>query len=145
MLFSKTYYHCKILLDVVQNADNIKLIFAQDTIGELFYVTKNCININNVNYKDGLEMINKISEMFYNSTLVNTTKTIAPKCNDEYDDMFIKCYVESNADYILTDDLKSGMKDISNINVLQSKDFIQKVSNGYFEKEYEVAVTMPSK
>jgi predicted nucleic acid-binding protein len=138
--FESKYYHCKTLLDIITNNENIDLVFTQDTIGELFYVSKLMINnINNMNYEDGLELINKISKIFYDSIIVNTLNTIAPKCNDEFDDMFLKCYVESNADYILTDDFKSGMNKIKNINVLESIKFIQMVSKGEFE---EVGVTL---
>ena len=137
--FESKYYHCKTLLDVITNNENIDLIFTQDTIGELFYVAKLMININNIKYEDGLIIMNKISKIFYDSIIVNTRDTIAPKCEDMFDDMFLKCYVESQADYIITDDFKSGMNKISSIKVLESKDFIQKVVKGQF-REYGVVL-----
>jgi len=137
--FENKYYHCKTLLDVITNNDNIELVFTQDTIGELFYVSKLMIKINNIDYNDGLNIMNKISKIFYDSIIVNTKNTIAPKCNDKFDDMFLKCYVESNANYILTDDFKSGMGKIPNINVLESKKFINMVSKGAFK---EIGVTL---
>lgn len=133
LFFQKTYYHCKNLIDIVTNNNNIELIFSQDTIGELFYMTKTMINVNNISYNDGLKTMNDITKIFYNSAIVNTRDTIAPKCNDEFDDMFLKCYVASRADYILTDDFKSKMNKVNDIKVLDSKNFIQKVGKGEFK------------
>ena len=136
IFFKQKYFHCNTLLNILKN-ENISIVFSQDTIGELFYMVKTFIQINKVNYDDGLIIMNKVSEIFYNSIIVNTRNTIAPKCEDMFDDMFLKGYVESYADYIITDDFKSGMNKVDNIKVLESKDFMQKVVKGQF-REYGV-------
>jgi len=138
LFFQKMYFHCKTLVDILKD-ENIDLVFTQDTVGELFYMVKTFIQINKVNYDDGLIIMNKISKIFYNSIIVNTRDTIAPKCEDAFDDMFLKCYVESHADYIITDDFKSRMNNIPNIKVLESKDFMQKFSKGQF-REYGIEI-----
>lgn len=72
-----------------------------------------------------LHFLNEISALFYEGKSINTENTTAEKCNDIHDDMFIECFVESNADYIITQDYRSGMQNVSSINVLNSIGFIK--------------------
>jgi predicted nucleic acid-binding protein len=50
-----------------------------------------------------------------------------------YDDMFVKCAVKGEADYLITDDIKSGMHVISHdhLMVITSKEFVHT-----YEKKY---------
>ena len=66
-------------------------------------------------------------ESFYYSTSVNTINTITPEINDKYDDMFLKCAIEGNADYLVSDDFNSGMHVVENIGfkVVSSDKFIE--------------------
>jgi len=56
---------------------------------------------------------------------VNTSNTISPEINDKYDDMFLKCAIEGNAEYLISDDLNSGMHDVEGLGfkILNAKDF----------------------
>ena len=124
--FPKAHIHCKDILDLIKT-NNYDLAFSQETIGELMYVVKNFLKFDRtLNYKDKLKVLCDISTLFYESISVNTENTIAEKCDDSHDDMFIKCFVESDADYIITQDFNAGMHKVKNINVLSSKEFIRK-------------------
>ncbi|MGG7149693.1 putative toxin-antitoxin system toxin component, PIN family [Clostridium neonatale] len=138
IFLQKTYFHCVTLLELLEN-ENIELVFSQDTIGELLYVIKNFAKHTSYSYDEQLETLYNVSKIFYDSNSVNTVETVAPKCSDMFDDMFLKCYIQGNADYIITDDFKSEMDKISNIKVLESKKFIIKVLKGNF-KDFGVEI-----
>jgi predicted nucleic acid-binding protein len=107
----------------------LQLLFAQDTIGELIYVTKNFVRHNLKNISDRLNALQLITVLFYYGTSVNTMKTDYQKSNDQYDDMFLKCAIQGEADYLITDDIESGMhtNDIKKlgVKVVTSEEFIK--------------------
>lgn len=72
-------------------------------------------------------MLQGVMELFYYCTSVNTMNTSSPNIFDKYDDMFLKCAIEGNADYLVSDDFKSGMHVVNNINftVVSSDKFIE--------------------
>jgi len=72
-------------------------------------------------------MLQGVMELFYYCTSVNTMNTASPIILDKYDDMFLKCAIEGNADYLVFDDFKSGMHVVENINfkVVSSDKFIE--------------------
>lgn len=64
---------------------------------------------------------------FFYASAVNTLETEFEKTNDEFDDMFLKCAIEANADYLVSDDLRSGLhdKDGYQFDVVTSKEFVE--------------------
>ena len=116
--------YCIKVIDLIDNR-KILLLFAQDTIGELIYIAKNFARHNFNNIKDRISLLNYLIELFYHSTSVNTSNTISPEINDKYDDMFLKCAIQGNAEYLISDDLNSGMHDVEGLGfkILNAKDF----------------------
>ena len=90
-----------------------------------FIQQKNFARHNFNNIKDRISLLNYLIELFYHSTSVNTSNTISPEINDKYDDMFLKCAIEGNAEYLISDDLNSGMHDVEGLGfkILNAKDF----------------------
>lgn len=120
---------CDKILDLVDNR-KLQLLFAQDTIGELVYITKNFAKYNLKDDADRLNALQAIMILFHHGTSVNTMKTDCEKSKDEYDDMFLKCAIKGEADYLISDDLESGMhsnKKIEEfgIKVVTSDEFIK--------------------
>jgi predicted nucleic acid-binding protein len=76
--------------------------------------------------KPRILLLQSVAELFYWSDSVDTSKTECPKINDKYDEMFLKCAIEGNAEYLISDDFKSGMHDIdiNQIKIVGSKDFV---------------------
>ena len=117
---------CSKIMDLIDDR-KIQLLFAQDTIGELVYLVKNFARHNITDVNDRLAMLHGIMELFYYCTSVNTMNTSCPNIFDKYDEMFLKCAIEGNADYLVSDDFKSGMHVVDNINftVVSSDKFIE--------------------
>ena len=118
------------IMNMVDNKQ-IYLLFSQDTIGELVYVAKNFARHNISNIHDRVSLLQYLIELFYFSKSVNTSHTISPEINDKYDDMFLKCAIEGNADYLISDDLKSGMHDVDKLGfkVMSAKDFCEMIED----------------
>ena len=118
------------IMNMVDNKQ-IYLLFSQDTIGELVYVAKNFARHNIIDIKNRILLLQYIMESFYYSTSVNTINTITPEINDKYDDMFLKIVIESDADYLISDDLKSGMHDVDKFGfkVMSAKDFCEMIKD----------------
>ena len=100
-----------ILYDLIEN-NKIELAFSQDTIGELFYILKNKI-LHYIEEDKQIDIINGIATLFLLSYSVNTEGTQCQKCKDPKDDMFIECAIRGNATYIITNDFRSGLSDIT--------------------------------
>jgi predicted nucleic acid-binding protein len=47
--------------------------------------------------------------------------------NDKYDDMFLKCALKGNADYLITDDMQHGLheREYDNLKIYTSWDFVR--------------------
>lgn len=113
------------LLELMGN-NKIELAFSQDTIGELLYIIKNKIT-HYIKKDKQIEYMCKIASLFFYSYSVNTSNTIAPKCKDERDNMFLQCAIESRATYLISNDLKSGMHLIENLKyeVINCQKFVE--------------------
>lgn len=133
-IFIKAWYsedkHCKRILNMVANRD-IQLIFDQSTIGELMYVVKFSGRYYYENKKDVLKDLNTLSVLFYYATTPNTSEIASPLINDDTDVKFLDCGIACNADYIVSDDFKSGLHSIEDYSfrVIGSKDFIELIKN----------------
>lgn len=101
--------HCQRIMDWTDQR-KLYLSFGQDTIGELMYMVKNFARHNLKGDKDAqVRMLENVAKLFLISTSVNTMDTIYEPSNDKYDDMFLKCAIEGEVDYLVTDDLRSGL------------------------------------
>jgi predicted nucleic acid-binding protein len=116
--------------------------FAQDTIGELIYLTKNFARHNIDDVFERILLLKGIAELFYHSLSINTMKTEIENSNDEYDDMFLKCAIEGKADYLITDDIKHGLheREYNHLKIYTSEDFIKQ----YEEEHGEINITQSS-
>lgn len=129
-------------INIIENlleTDTIELVFSQDTIGELIYIFKNIIKhcVNDIIERESY--MHKIMILFLNGYSINTTHTIAPRCADPNDNMFLKCAIGSNATYLISDDLKSHMKDanLNDTKVLTAKEFVDIYNNGNVQADDE--------
>lgn len=125
-----------ILLELISN-NSIKLAFSQDTVGELFYVFKGKLK----KYTQNSEWDDNICEIaliFLYSCSVNTINTIVDSCADLNDNMFLRVAKKSHAQYLISDDLKSKMKDVNlgDTEVLTAKEFVD-MYNGKNEESAE--------
>jgi len=116
--------YCVKIMNMIDN-NQLRLLFAQDTIGELIYVVKNFARHNIDNVKERIILLQNIVQSFYYSTSVNTSHTKSPEINDKYDSMFLKCAIEGKTDYLISDDLSSGMHEFEELGfkVMNAKDF----------------------
>jgi len=116
--------YCNTIMDMIDDR-KLQLLFSQDTIGELVYIIKGFARKYNDVKSDAINDLKDIMVLFYYGTSINTKDTISPEINDKYDDMFLKCAIEGNADYLISDDLNSGMHDVKDLGfkILNAKDF----------------------
>jgi putative PIN family toxin of toxin-antitoxin system len=130
---------CEKILELVKNR-KIRLLFAQDTIGELIYLVKNFARHNIDDVSERILLLKWIAELFYYSLSVNTMKTEVENSNDEYDDMFLKCAIEGKADYLISDDMKHGLheREFDYLKVYTSKDFVKQ----YEEEHGEIKIQL---
>lgn len=137
------YKSCDKILTLIDDR-KLKLLFSQDTIGELVYVTKNFARYNISNIQDRVQVLQSIMELFYYGISINTLNSEHAKLNDIYDDMFLECAIEGDADYLISDDFKSGMHYVDGLNlkVLSSEEFIQVFNN---KVEYILPVELTEK
>ena len=116
IVFSDKHLDCTKLLQYVGEAIDIgkvELVFSQDTIGELIYVMKNMVKHNIDSTEQRLEFLHSILDLIYISYSVNTRRTILKVvCLDPTDNMFLKCAIQSKANYIVSNDIKSGLHKI---------------------------------
>lgn len=117
---------CEKILELVKN-EKIRLLFAQDTIGELIYLVKNFARYNIDDVSERILLLKWIVELFYYSLSINTMNVQIEKSNDEHDDMFLKCAIAGNADYLITDDMNHGLheREFDYLKVYTSKDFVK--------------------
>lgn len=114
-----------ILLDLLEK-DIIELVFSQETVGELVYVLKNIVKHKVRDVTKRKIYMCQVIMLFYEGYSVNTVNTVAPTCKDPNDNMFLKCAIESNTKYLISDDIKSDMGKVvlPNTMVLTAKEFI---------------------
>jgi len=123
---------CNYILELIF-INRLRLLFSQDTIGELIYVAKKYAIKNMSSDKSRIPFMQKLAEMFYLATSVDTSDTLCPKINDIYDEMFLKCAIEGKANYLISNDFRSGMHVLGTNN----KNDIKIVSSQEFIKMYE--------
>jgi len=105
----------------------LQLIFAQDTIGELVWVIKNFVRHNIDDIKTRVIVLQNLMTLFYYGNSVNTLEVTCAEINDDTDEMFLKCAIKGEAEYLISNDLASGMHYvyINGIKILNSEDFIK--------------------
>ena len=110
--------------------NKITLLFSQNTTGEFFYVLEKMARKHLRAVNTRADFLNHLVYIFYHSRSVNTTHPTdrqIPKCEDPEDDMFLELAVHGNADYLVTDDMKSGMHnvDVGDTVVVTSVEFMR--------------------
>ena len=115
---------CDKILDLVDNRE-IQLLFSQETIGELVYITKNFAQHNLQSSSDQIAALQLIMILFHHGLSVNTLYVDSPSLHDPQDEKFLKCALKGKADFLITDDFKHGMKDIGSIKIVSSDEFIR--------------------
>lgn len=101
----------KSILDMIDNR-KFYLAFSQETIGELMNIVKNFARHYMDSKDDQLKLVQNVATLYYYSTSVNTKHTQVEKIRDKNDLMFVKCAKEANADFLISNDFKSGMHEI---------------------------------
>lgn len=142
MIFPEEYINDGKVFDIVLNLidkNKIELVFSQETIGELIYLMKNFIKYNIKDINNQFEFLHGIIDLIYENYSINTEHTVCEKCDDPKDDMFIECAFQSRADYIITNDYKSGMFKITKykFKVVNCEDFIKMFDNKIDEQEQD--------
>ena len=72
--FNNRYFYCDSIIDLLNNG-KIQLVFSQDTIGELFYITKNFVSFAFDDKEAQLEYMRNLSCIFLGAISINTVKT----------------------------------------------------------------------
>lgn len=119
-------YAIKILALV--DSKKAKLYFSRNTVGELFYVAHNICKYQIKNKRISKDIMLNLTDMYLNSVNINTKNSDgSPKCKDIDDDMFLECAYISKPDYLISNDIKSGMHSISfdKTKIITSKEFIE--------------------
>lgn len=118
---------CKKILILAKNK-KLQLLFSQLTIGELIYVLKGFARRIYNEYKAiyTIKDLKDIMELFYYGTTVDTRNTNSPIINDSSDNMFLECAIKGQADYLITNDFRSGMHEVKNYDfrVVSAQEFI---------------------
>ena len=98
---------------------NARLIFSQDTIGELFYILKRECNNLQMSDDEISAILFDTAILFQESKSVNTRyykyKRNKIKIEDEDDQMFVDAAFASNATHLITLDEKSGILNLKNV------------------------------
>jgi putative toxin-antitoxin system toxin component, PIN family len=136
-------YKCVDKVFSLVNEDKVELVFSQETIGELVYNMKNKLTHHIKDEETQLERFNDVNILFFYSYSVNTENTKTVSCRDKYDIMFLKCAKQGHADYLISNDFRSGMHKIKKykFKVLSSEKFLDIIDNVINkDTEQEVAV-----
>lgn len=124
---------CEQIIDLF-NKRIYRTLFSQDTIGELIYVSKNIANHEFDDKSLKINFLHSINDMFFFSKSINTLDVkfnLPIYCNDKFDDMFLECAVAGEADYLVTNDEKSGLLEIVHypFRVITSYDFLEMINS----------------
>jgi putative PIN family toxin of toxin-antitoxin system len=121
---------CDKVVDLVAR-NRVKLLFSQETIGELMYIAKKYA-IKNISSDIGrIKILENIATLFLNSKSIDTTDFSCPNIKDKYDEMFLKCALKGEANYIISNDFRSGMHELKDMNmkVAGSQEFVDIMNN----------------
>lgn len=98
---------------------NARLIFSQDTIGELFYILKRECNNLQMSYDEISDILLDATIFFLESKSVNTKyykfKRNKVRVKDEDDQMFADAAFAAKATHLITLDEKSGILNLKNV------------------------------
>lgn len=113
-----------------------RLLFSQETIGELMYLIKTFSNKQDISEDDCLSMLKELSQFFYDGKSVNTKYINMDFCKDPDDDMFLEVALAGNADYVISDDRKSGIHkyNYGRFKVMTSVEFVNHWKNKHSNK-----------
>lgn len=98
---------CMDIIDLIDNGDIIPL-FSLDTMGEAFYMIRK-FAIEQDPLEKALEKVKLLSEFMFYGESIYTKETETEDCYDSDDTIFVKCAIKGKADYLITNDWRSGM------------------------------------
>ncbi|MCK9268588.1 MAG: PIN domain-containing protein, partial [Alkaliphilus sp.] len=92
---------------------------------------KNFARYNIDDENERIELLYNIAELFYFSMSTNTMNTKIQSCKDTYDNMLLRCASEGKVNFLISDDIKSGLHNIElgKTKILTSDDFIKRYYN----------------
>lgn len=123
--FYTKYFYCDAIMDLIDK-DELFLLFSQETIGELFYMTKlmatHIFDEKNIQ----LDYLHILSAIFLDARSINTFEVECPELKDKTDEMLLKTAIKGEADFIISDDFRSGIHniEIEGIKILSSEQFV---------------------
>lgn len=109
-----------ICFELISKLDEIdsRLLFSQNTIGELLYIVKR--QANELHWDDVAKagILHSISDTFLAGKSISTKqldRSRVPTTVDPDDQMFVDLAFSGNADFIISEDYRSGMFNLNNI------------------------------
>ncbi|HDR7852007.1 putative toxin-antitoxin system toxin component, PIN family [Bacillus pacificus] len=117
----------KEIIDLIDNR-KFYLAFSQETIGELLNIVKNFARKHLEDRKEQLKLIEYVATLYYYASSVNTKDTVVDPINDKYDEMFLKCAKEAKVDFLVSNDLNSGMHEQASkygFKIVNASDFVK--------------------
>lgn len=118
---------CQTILKLVKKR-KIYIGFSQDSIGELMYVSKNFARNFIRKEENRLSFMSDISKLFYYGSSANISQIPdIDTIKDKTDLMFVKCAFVYEADFLVSNDYRSGMFDIDgqSFHVVNTSDFLK--------------------
>jgi putative PIN family toxin of toxin-antitoxin system len=141
LFYPNEYIYCDKIMSYVIS-QKISLFFGQDTFGELIYLVKHFARYNIDNVDERINLLKNIVELFYYSMSYDTRNIKIPKINDCYDEMFLRCAIRGKVNYLVSDDLKSGLHKvkINKLKIVTSEEFCQLENLEADDIKQEIAV-----
>lgn len=114
---AETNPECLTIISNLQQFD-IRLLFSQNTVGELVYIVKRIANSAGWDEEARSAVLRSLADVFCYGKSINTRhidKSSLPSIKDRDDDMFIELAYSTKTDYLVTLDGKSGMLAIDDV------------------------------
>lgn len=111
------------------DSEKYRMRFSQETIGELLYISKGIAHREFKDEDNRVAFVQNISGLFFYAKSVNTLKVrdkLEVYCDDKFDDMFLECAYAGEVDYLVTNDIKSGLLNIDSYDfkIITSRQFL---------------------
>lgn len=94
----------------------VRLVFSQETIGELMYIFKRYANSFNMRDEEITDVLSFVTDFFQYGKSINTKhldKSRIKKINDPEDQMFVYAAYASEATHLITLDKESGILNLT--------------------------------
>jgi predicted nucleic acid-binding protein len=122
-----------IFIDALINEDDysIKILSLVDNDLAKLYIVHNLCRYQIKSSRLSKKIMKNLTDMYLKSVNINTLNSDgSPKCKDIDDDMFLECAFISNPDYLISNDIKSGMHKIEfkKTKIVTAKEFVESIS-----------------